>query len=192
MFGDDGWCRGCGIPKGDQSGPLILETADFQGSAEGAWVPHWHYEVVCCGRQLADELSARYGVRRRDVAWHGKGHGDVSQLIPEPAATAWFDHAELAETLKTEHGVAGASCDECGKWRWMPLGFSPVPPMTEHVLPPLVAPPDLDAHAVVASREWFGDGLKSFQLLLVREDVAKDVARASPQDFLVTLPRIAA
>jgi hypothetical protein len=65
----------------------------------------------------------------------------------------------------------------------MPLGFAPVPPLTDEVLPPLLDVPGLEHVDVAASPEWFGDGFNAFRQLLVRRELAQIIVDASPRDF---------
>jgi hypothetical protein len=90
---------------------------------------------------------------------------------------AWFDAAELEGRAKAKHGSAGATCPECGVWRWMPLSYA-------H-LPPLRPEPAWEGKDVIASPEWFGDGWKAFRQILVRRVLAQLIAQASPKDFKV-------
>lgn len=38
MFGEDGWCRSCGVPRRPQSGSLVLQRKG--AVAEGVWIPN--------------------------------------------------------------------------------------------------------------------------------------------------------
>jgi len=81
-------------------------------------------------------------------------------------------------------GHVGARCSECGVWRWLPMGFTLVPPLSDQVLPPLLEVPGLADVDVAASPEWFGDGWKSFRQVVVRRALAELIVDASPRDFL--------
>lgn len=103
------------------------------------------------------------------------------QIVAPTVGRRWFDHDELREKAIARHGTAGATCSDCGTWRWMPLIFGLTPPL----LPPLRPDGEWDRFDVVASPEWFGDGHKSFRQVLVRRRLAQIIATASPKDFKV-------
>lgn len=92
-------------------------------------------------------------------------------------AEAWFDPDELRAAAVAEHGVAGATCAECGVWRWMPLAFE--------MLPALRISASWAEADIVASPEWFGAGMRSFREILVRRQLAEILAAASPKDVKV-------
>jgi hypothetical protein len=175
MFGEDGWCHSCGTPRHPQTGPLTLRTGGL--SATGAWAPNWIFDVICLERSLAEQVAAQFTVELRDVAWHPNGLGEASQIVIPTVGEAWFDHAELRDRAIAEHGTPGATCPDCGIWRWMPLTWGGLPPLRfdqawSHV-------------DVIASPEWFGAGCQSFRQILVRRDLAELIAAASPRDFRV-------
>jgi hypothetical protein len=173
MFGEDGWCRACGVPKVPQGGSIVLQRKGIK--VEGAWVPNWRYDVICLEQSLSEDLSSRFELELLPVEWSGMSAGDAVQVVIPSIGESWFDHGELCERMIARHGVAGAACPECGVWRWMPMGFDQ--------LPPLRISPDLGDAAIAASPEWFGDGWKAFRQILVRRDLAELLATASPRDF---------
>lgn len=176
MFGDDGWCRSCGIPMRAQSGSLVLQTKGMS-KAEGAWVPYWQYDAICLSEDLAAEVADRFVVELREVEWHGRGEPRRAfQIVAASGSDPWFDELALREVLVAEHGTAGAECGECGVWRWMPLASERLP------APTIVAPSGCD---VVASPEWFGDGLKSFRQVAVSAPLGELIGSSSPRDFLI-------
>lgn len=175
MFGEAGWCHTCGIPKQEQTGPLILQAKNQ--TATGAWVPYWQSNALCMEVSLAEDLQSRFGVTVRDIEWRGKGAGASAQLIIPVGPEDWFDHQQLGVNAVRRYGSAGNACPQCGVWRWMPL--------TGELLPELKWTPDGQSPPVVASPEWFGDGLNAFRQLLFRRDVAEAIAKASPKDFRV-------
>ncbi len=73
-------------------------------------------------------------------------------------------------------------------WRWLPLSFDPIPPMTTEVLPPVLDVREFDEFDVVASPEWFGDGCNAFRQILVRRELASTIVAASPRDFRIVEP----
>lgn len=175
IFGEDGWCRSCGVPQHEQTGALILQAKNQR--ATGAWVPNWLFDVICMEASLATELQEKFGVSVREVQWHGKAPGSAAQLVIPVTAHNWYDADELGAATLARHGTAGATCLECRVWRWMPL-------MPE-LMPPLRWVPGPDAPPVLASPEWFGDGWNAFHQLIFRRDLAEAIAAASPRDFKV-------
>jgi len=176
MFGDDGWCRDCGMPLREQQGSLTLERKDM-ATISGAWVPYWRY-VICLEQSLADEVSARFTVELRPMEWRGFPPGSAQQIVIPTVGTQWFDAEELRAASTTRNGSDGARCHGCNRWRWMPVGWDLFPPL--RIQPPLV---DVD---IAASPEWFGAGWNSYQEILVRRELAELLAEASPRDFVVT------
>lgn len=176
LFGEDGWCHACGVPRHEQVGSLILQAKNQR--ATGAWVPYWQYDIICLEADLGTDLHDRFGVDLQEVQWHGKAPGPAAQLVIPVGSQAWFDPAELAAKATARHGKAGAKCPDCGVWRWMPISGD--------LLPPLKWIPGPDTPPVVSSPEWFGDGLQAFRQLLFRRDLAEAIAKASPRDFKVS------
>src|SRR5690606_26847830 len=144
MFGEDGWCLSCGVPKIPQSGALVLQRKGMK--VEGAWTPNWRFDVICVEQRVAVEAAARFGVEIREVDWHPTSAGDARQIVIPTVGAAWFDEEELRDAATARHGVDGATCLECGVWRWMPLTFG--------FLPPLRITPSLDDAAIAGSPEW--------------------------------------
>jgi hypothetical protein len=177
MFGDDGWCHTCGMPLRTQQGPLTLRRSGLT-PLTGAWVPNWRFDAVCLEGSLADDVRARgFFLDLREVAWQGSVPGPASQIVAPSVGQAWFNLDELRQRAEDRHGVAGATCIDCGTWRWMPMAFG---------LLPAVAPDVLSAtEDVIASPEWFGDGCQSYRQILVRRELAELIASASPRDFEV-------
>lgn len=173
MFGENGWCHSCGMPKGPQTGSIVLQRKSMK--VEGAWVPNWRFDAICLERSVADEAASRFDLNLREVEWRGAPPGEAKQIIVPSVGDAWFDPDELREKTIARHGTAGATCAECGLWRWMPLPFGMLPPLR-------ISLPSAD---IVASPEWFGDGWKAFRQVLVRRELAELIAGASPRDFKV-------
>ena len=182
MYGENGWCHSCGVPRHEQTGSIVLQRKGFKTSGR-AWIPNWQFDVLCVQRDLAEDLAGRFTVELRDVEWHPSAPCEASQIVAPVVGDAWFDYDELRERAIADHGTAGATCEECGVWRWMPMGFAPVPPLSDVTLPPLLDLPDLADVDVAASPEWFGDGMKAFRLLLLRRELAEIIVAASPRDF---------
>jgi hypothetical protein len=175
MFGEDGWCRSCGVPNRPQSGSIVLQSKGI--TVEGAWVPNWQFDAICVERSLAELAAARFDLDMVEVKWRTTAPGEAMQIVVPTIGTSWFDRDELHAKAVERHGVAGARCSECGLWRWMPLGFG--------LLPPLRITPPLDDVAIAASPEWFGDGWKAFRQIVMRRELADLLAKASPRDFAV-------
>ena len=177
MYGSDGWCPSCGVPRRQQSGSLVLKRSGFAKGVVGAWVPNWQFDVICVEWAIAEVVAQRFSVELREVVWHGASPGVASQLVVPSVGDAWFDAEELGAAARTQHGIDGALCSECGVWRWMPLVFGYLPPLRIDL-----ASVSVD---VVASPEWFGDGMKAFRQILVRRPLAELLLQESPRDFLV-------
>jgi hypothetical protein len=180
MYGEDGWCRSCGVPKGPQVGSLVLRSKGFKTSA-GAWVPNWRYDAVCLGSDLSDEVAERFpSVSLMPVEWRNGQLGRATQILPTLGGEPWFDAEELRKRLVAVHGSAGAECGSCGVWRWYPLVWG----QHARALPPLRAriPDEVE---VAASPEWFGDGCLAFRALVFRRPLAETIAQASPRNVEV-------
>jgi hypothetical protein len=184
MFGEDGWCHSCGVPRRAQSGNLVLQRKGVK-TVKGAWTPNWQFDAICLERGLAERVAGGFRVELRDVDWHASPPGEAKQIVVPTVGEAWFDPGQLQDRLVAVHATAGARCGDCGVWRWMPLGFSPVPPLTDEVLPSLLEIAGLDAVDVAASPEWFGDGWKAFGQILVRRELGQMLVEASPRDFCI-------
>lgn len=176
MFGEDGRCRACGIPLRDQSGSIVLERRGFD-RLEGAWVPHWRFDAYCLEQSLAENAARRFKLQMRPVAWHGARPGGAMQIVVASVGSAWFDPDELRERTRSRHGASGATCGECGIWRWLPLAAADLPSLRVEAFP--------EGADIAASPEWFGDGRKAFRQILVRRQLAELLAEASPRDFVV-------
>ena len=179
MFGEDGWCRSCGVPRRPQSGSLVLRRKGLV--AEGVWVPNWRFDAICMAESVAAAVAGRFAVELLPVEWRGKSPGGAaSQIVAPSVGERWFDPDELRAAAVARHGVAGAACSDCGVWRWMPLAFG--------MLPPLRIEPALGDVDVAASPEWFGDGMQSFRQILVRRELAEVLVAASPKDVKIREP----
>ena len=177
MYGEDGWCHSCGVPKGPQTGSLVLRSRGF-GVSGGAWVPNWQFDAVCLGEELSGVVEALHpSVSLMPVAWRATDCGRATQIVPAVSLMDWFDREELRARVIAVHGSAGAACGACGVWRWFPLEWSMLPPLRASI------PDSVD---VAASNEWFGDGCQAFRKLLFRRSLAETIAAASPRDFSVS------
>jgi hypothetical protein len=176
MYGEDGWCRSCGVPKGPQVGSLVLQSKAFKAS-DGAWMPNWRFDVVCLGSELSDEVAERFpSVSLMPVEWRNGRLGRATQIVPMLGSEPWFDREELRERVVARHGSAGAACGSCGVWRWYPILWDMLPPLRAQIA---------DAVEVAASPEWFGDGCEAFRQLVFRRPLAETIAGGSPRDFEV-------
>lgn len=177
MYGEDGWCRSCGVPKRPQCGSLILQRRGLT-SVEGAWVPNWQFDAYCLERSLAERADlAGFPLPFLPIKWRGTPPGDAVQVVAPTIGEAWFDPEELRARTTAKHGAAGARCAECGVWRWFPL-------LSEE-MPPYRYPPLGDDVHVAASPEWFGDGSQAFRQIIVRQALAEMIVAASPRDFRI-------
>jgi hypothetical protein len=186
MYGADGWCRSCGVPQRSQCGSLVLQRKSFK--VHGAWMPNWQFDVICLDAALADEIAGKFRVDLMDVKWHASFPGQARQIIAPTVGRDWFDADQLRGRVLAEHGRSGAACAACGMWRWLPLAFEPLPPLTKESLPPLRDAPEFEEFDVIASPEWFGDGWVAFRQILVRRELASMIVAASPRDFRIVEP----
>lgn len=175
MFGEDGWCRACGVPNRPQTGSIVLQRKAMK--VEGAWVPNWQFDAICMEQSVAVGAASRFELNLLEVEWHGTPPGNAQQIVVPSTGDAWFDPAELHQKATEQHGVAGAACSDCGTWRWMPLAFG--------TLPPLRITSPLQGTDIAASPEWFGDGWSAYRQFLVRRELAQLLAAASSRDFKV-------
>lgn len=177
MFGKDGWCQACGVPKAAQSGALSLQRKGMDG-VSGAWVPHWRYDTICLDPALADRLAQDFAVALRPVDWQPPdSRREAVQLIVPTVGESWFDVDALRTAASARHGRPGATCSVCEVWRWLPVPFGELPPLR-----PETALKDV---VVAGSPEWFGDGHKAFRQVLMKRALAVQLAAASPRDFTI-------
>lgn len=177
MFGENGWCRSCGVPNRPQCGSLVLQRRGMS-STEGAWIPNWQFDALCLSARLATEVEAAgFRLPTLPVVWPRSEPVGAVQVVAPVVGSAWFDRAALEEATTTRHGSSGAACSECGVWRWLPLASERMPP---YRLPAI--PADVN---VAASPEWFGAGWKAFRQLVVRRGLAELIVRSSPRDFQI-------
>ncbi|AYY13166.1 hypothetical protein EF847_11140 [Actinobacteria bacterium YIM 96077] len=164
------------MPQKGQHGSLVLRRKGLERCA-GAWMPYWRYDVICLEWSLAEQVAERFDVELREVAWHVTPPGEAWQIVAPTVGHAWFDPHEVRQAAIARHGETGATCVECGVWRWMPMLF--------RSLPPLRIQPSLGHVDVAASPEWFGAGWKAFRQILLRRELAELIAAASPRDFKI-------
>ena len=114
MYGEDGWCRSCGVPKRTESGSLILQRRAF-GPVEGAWVPNWLFDVICLERSVAERAKeAGFALPLLPVEWHGLPPGDAVQIVPPIVGERWFDVDDLrvratAKTVRPARSATSAA-----------------------------------------------------------------------------------
>lgn len=118
MYGDDGWCRGCGTPFGEQTGSLVMQGGKF--SKAGVWMPNWLFDVVCVSALVADEIRGRFDVTLREVTKPRTGPTGVQQLIPVRTRDAWYQQHDLGRAVRSRHSrdsgaQTGATCARCGR-----------------------------------------------------------------------------
>ena len=177
MYGDDGWCRGCGTPLVDQVGSLVVQGRKFPTA--DAWTPNWRFDVLCISAGLAGELAARFELDLRDVHQPSSGPTGVQQLVPRRSDDPWYRPEDLARAVEARHGDlvadrSGRTCRTCELWKWLPVAVGDVP----------VRAGALESGAdVVASPESFGDGLASFHHLLFRRELAEALLASTPRNW---------
>lgn len=177
MFGADGWCPSCGVPRNVQTGSLVLQGKGIKPI--GAWIPNWQFDAICLADDLAVQVDRLFKLDLRNVLFKGSNLDCAKQIVVPSVGKNWFDKDELREKAKKQHGIAGRSCPECGLWRWMPLGFDTLPPIRN------LSRPELEEVDIAASPEWFGDGWKAFRQIVVRRELAELIVKASPLDFRI-------
>jgi len=101
----------------------------------------------------------------------------VQQIVVPSVGERWFDPGELRAAAIARNGTAGAACQACGNWRWMPVPSEQLPP-------PRVVP-DLGEVDIAASPEWFGDGWNCHREILVRRELAELIVAVSSRDFTI-------
>lgn len=175
MYGEDGWCHECGVPKHPQTGSIVLQRRGL--TIVGGWVPYWRFDVYCLEQSLADEARKRFAAELRPVAFPREGGAEASQIVINSSSVPWFDPADLFLATTSIHGEACEKCPVCGVTRWMPVGMEvlPAPPAAALEGQPLV----------VASPEWFGAGKRSFRAILWRRDFAEFLVGCAPKDFQI-------
>lgn len=174
MFGEDGWCRSCGVPQRAQNGSLMLQRRNL--TVAGAWVPNWQFDTICLERSLAEKAASLFRLELLPVEWPGTAPGDAMQIVIPTVGNSWFDSDELSAAAVAEHGAAGSRCSACRIWRWLPLSLASVA---------LQIKPGLGDADIAASPEWFGDGWKAFREVLVRRELAELLVAESPRDFKI-------
>jgi len=182
MFGEDGWCHKCEVPRRAQCGSLVLQARGW-GSVAGAWVPHFQPDAYCLEGSLAERIAAAgFALSLLPIVWHGRPPGSAVQIVVPTIGEAWFDPDELRARTVARHGAPGKSCAECGVWRWYGLNWDQMPPYRHPTMPE-------DVH-VAASPEWFGSGGLAFRQFIFRRELAEMIVAASPRDFKVReIPR---
>jgi hypothetical protein len=177
MFGDDGWCHGCGTPLVDQSGALVMQGSKFPSA--DFWMPNWLFDVVCVSERLAADISERFNVDLGEVHTPRTGPTGSRQILPMRTDESWHHQEELAVAVQARHSRhegerTGSTCETCGRWKWLPVSENEAPIKGNAVV---------TASDVIASPETFGDGLKSFRHLLFRRPLGETLVAASPRNW---------
>jgi hypothetical protein len=175
MFGEDGWCHSCGVPKHEQTGSIVLQPKGLK--VEGAWVPNWQFDVYCLAQAHARVAVERFEVSLRPVMSPEGQMIKANQVTVRSSPKPWFDPAVLTTRIEPVHGMAYETCSDCLVTRWMPVGMDTLPRPTDSIF--------AEEPAVVASPEWFGAGKQSFRQILWRRDVADYLVSVAPKDFRV-------
>jgi hypothetical protein len=180
MFGEDGWCRSCGVPRDAQSGNLVLRREGFK-RIDGAWMPNWQFDVLCLERELAERIADKFRVELRDVDWRGSAPGEAKQIVAPTVGEAWFDHEELREKLLRLHGTSGASCADCRIWRWMPLSFGRLPPLTDKGSASATRRAGPGGRGRSGQPRRFGVGWNAFRQIVVRRELPRSSWMPAPR-----------
>jgi len=179
MYGEDGWCHSCGTPSREQTGHLTLQGSGFPSAP--VFVPNWQSNAICLDAATAEDVANRFNVVMREVHKPRTGGTGVQQLLPSITTEAWYDHEALSRAVIARHGehnggIAGATCSECSRWRWLPVNEWETAPQPGA----LVGPTDL-----ISSPETFGDGWKTFRQLLLSRALAEALVAANPRTFSI-------
>lgn len=177
MYGEGGWCRGCGTPLVDQSGALVMQGTKFPTA--DVWMPNWLFDVVCVSERVAADISERFNVDLREVHTPRKGPTGSWQILPVLTAESWHPREELSFAVRARHskyeGVrTGSTCGTCDRWKWLPVSENEAP---------ILGSAAMANSDVIASPETFGDGLKSFRHLLFRRPLGETLVTASPRNW---------
>jgi hypothetical protein len=176
MYGDDGWCDGCGTPLRKQCGALVVQGSKFP-SAE-VWMPNWLFDVVCVSKEVAVDIVERFAVDLGEVEKPRIGATGVKQMLPEQTDEPWYTPELLASAVRARHSQhyreTGFSCDRCQRWKWLPVSEDATPIFGNALR---------SSSDVIASPEFFGAGLSSFRHLLFRRPLGEALVRASPRNW---------
>jgi hypothetical protein len=113
------------LPARSQCGDVVLQRRDF-AEVQGAWVPNWQFDIICLAAAVA-EAVATFDVDLRELQWPPAAPGVAFQVVASAFGEAWFDPDQLRAAASARHGVPGAQCEDCGVWRWTPLGPMELP-----------------------------------------------------------------
>lgn len=179
MFGADGWCHSCGTALRPQSGPVVIQGRKFPDS--NVWTPNWLFDVVCVSQEVAQELPERFSVELGEVHKPREGASGAMQILPTVTIKEWYDQTTLSVAVNARHRQyegdrTGSACPACNRWKWLPVGEGEAPVRASA----LVTGAD-----VIASPEWFGDGLSAFRHLLFRRPLGEFLVAANPRGWSI-------
>jgi len=177
MYGEDGWCQGCGMPLVEQTGPLFMQGSKFPRAE--VWTPSWLFDVVCVSAQLATSVAERFALDFKEVHKPRTGPAGAMQMLPTRTSEPWHRPDELAQAIRARHSefsdaTTGSTCPLCGRWKWLPIGEQDAPVKAASVM---------SANDLIASPEVFGSGLSSFRHLLFRRPLGEILVSASPRNW---------
>ena len=175
MYGPEGWCHGCGVPRVPQVAGLVLQGAKFPTSS--FWMPNWQFDALCIRREEAMAIISTFGLTTLPVTTPRSSETGVVQLVPAVSSDPWFDRGLLDKRARARHGHAGAECPTCHTWRWLPV------PTAD--LPPALIP---SGATCVASPEWFGDGMSAFRELRFVRPLAEALVNLNPRVWRIEEP----
>lgn len=173
MFGEDGWCKACGLPQHPQTGSIVLQRRGL--TPTGGWVPHWQFDVYCLASGLVERAARAFDLKFLPVYAPTGEKYPAAQVVINSSAQEWFGPQEIDKIIAAIHGVGFDTCSACDRRRWMPVGMDVLPSPPASVF--TAEPP------VIASAEWFGAGFQSFRQILWRRDVADFLLQEAPKDF---------
>ncbi|WP_243056389.1 hypothetical protein [Nocardioides sp. SR21] len=155
----------------------MIQSAKFP-SAE-VWMPNWLFDVVCVSERVAAEVSERFVVDMGEVYKPRNGPTATRQILPRQTTQDWHRPADLERAVRARHGqhygeTTGSSCNQCGRWKWLPVSENEAPISGVAVA---------SASDVIASPERFGSGLNSFRHVLFRRPLGEMLLAASPRNW---------
>src|SRR5260370_16932686 len=127
MYGPDGWCRSCGIPLHEQTGPLTLQARGMS-PVQGAWVPNWRFDTICVESTLGARLSNVYRLEMRAIAWYRNVKGQALQIVVPTVEPAWFDSAALRRAPLAHPVTPLQNCPAFPAATWIPFSSTQLPP----------------------------------------------------------------
>jgi phosphoenolpyruvate synthase len=135
MFGDDGWCHACGVPKREQAASLVLQRKGLSDPS-GAWVPNWQFDVICMDDEVTElarhalVIEEHYG-RPMDIEWGKDGLDGKLYILQARPETVQSRRTGALERFKIDPATTkGASVLVEGRAIGQKIGAGPVRVLT--------------------------------------------------------------